>query len=603
MRAWAAEEAGVADWLFQESYDAVGDIAETIALLLPPPERSSDRPLAEWVEGRLLPLRGRGEDDQHAAMLDAWRQLDDRQRFVWNKLISGGFRVGVSQQLVTRALGEAGGHRPGRRGASADGRLGAHARLLRAAAWPATRPMPTSAAPIRSFLAHALEQPLEDLGDRAEWQAEWKWDGIRSQLIRRGGRTFLWSRGEELVTERYPELAAVGDALPDGTAIDGEILPWSEGRVLPFAQLQRRIGRKAVTKAILAQVPVVIIAYDLLELGGEDIRGRPLDERRAALAERVAALGVEYPDAGAPAPALADRRGPELGGAGQRLGRQPRDAGRGPDAQAARFGLWRRPSPRRLVEVEGPAAHDRRRAHRRPARQRQAREPVYRLHLRRLGQGARQLVPIAKAYSGLTDAEIRQVDAFVRRNMVEKFGPVRTVKPELVFELAFEGLNRSSRHKSGIAVRFPRILRWRTDKPAAEADSLDSVRALLPPETRAETAAPDRPWRRSQQPRKTRRGIDARIVEVLQAMFRAMRVSRPSMPPPVLHAPAISTGDPELDPLVSFLRAWFAREIEAGKTLVIQDRTARSIRSSRGDRTRPTSITSSRRLPTGSRPG
>ena len=388
MRAWAAEAAGIDDWLFQESYDAVGDIAETIALLLPPPERSSDRPLSEWVEDHLLPLRGRGEDDQRAAMLDAWRELDDRQRFVWNKLISGGFRVGVSQQLVTRALGEAGGIDPA---------VVAH-RLM--GDWEPTpeffaRLMARDAAdadisrPYPFFLAYALEQPLEDLGDRAEWQAEWKWDGIRSQLIRRGGRTFLWSRGEELVTERYPELAAVGDALPDGTAIDGEILPWSEGRVLPFAQLQRRIGRKAVTKAILAQVPVVIIAYDLLELGGEDIRGRPLDDRRAALAERVAALGAEFP-------AMAHRlqlspivEAAELGRAGARLGRQPRDAGRGPDAQAARLGLWRRPSTRRLVEVEGPAAHDRRRADRRPARQRQAREPLYRLHVRRLGQGER----------------------------------------------------------------------------------------------------------------------------------------------------------------------------------------------------------------------
>ena len=295
--------------------------------------------------------------------------------------------MGVSQQLVTRALGEAAGIDPA---------VVAH-RLM--GDWEPTpaffeRLLARDAAdadlsrPYPFFLAYALEQPLEDLGDRDEWQAEWKWDGIRSQLIRRGGQTFLWSRGEELVTERYPELAAVGDALPDGTVIDGEILPCTEGRVLPFAQLQRRIGRKAVTKAILAQVPVVIIAYDLLELGGEDIRDRPLAERRAALAERVAALGAENPDPGAPAPALADRRGADLGRAGPRLGRQPRDAGRGPDAQAARLGLWRRPSPRRLVEVEGPAAHDRRRPHRRPARQRQAGEPLHRLHLRRLGHGA-----------------------------------------------------------------------------------------------------------------------------------------------------------------------------------------------------------------------
>jgi DNA ligase 1 len=485
MRAWAAEAAGVEDWLFQESYDAVGDIAETIALLLPTPERSSDRALSEWIEDRLLPLRGQGEDDQRAAMLDAWRELDDRQRFVWNKLISGGFRVGVSQQLVTRALGEAGGIDPA---------VVAH-RLM--GDWEPTpeffaRLMARDAAdadisrPYPFFLAHALEQPLEDLGDRAEWQAEWKWDGIRSQLIRRGGRTFLWSRGEELVTERYPELAAVGDALPDGTAIDGEILPWSEGRVLPFAQLQRRIGRKAVTKAILAQVPVVIIAYDLLELGGVDVRDRPLTERRAALAERVAALGAESPTLAhrlqlspiveAPswdelASAWAGSR--EMQAEGLMLKRL--DSAYGVGRRRGEWWKWKvQPHTIDAVLIAAQRGNGKRAS--------LYTDYTFGVWDREKGT----LVSIAKAYSGLTDAEIRQVDAFIRRNMVEKFGPVRTVKPELVFELAFEGLNRSSRHKSGIAVRFPRILRWRTDKPAAEADSLDSVRALLPPEPAAQ---------------------------------------------------------------------------------------------------------------------
>ena len=484
MRAWAAEEAGVSDWLFQESYDAVGDIAETIALLLPPPERSSDRPLSEWIEQHLLPLRGRGEDEQRAAMIDAWRQLDDRQRFVWNKLISGGFRVGVSQQLVTRALGEAAGIDPA---AVAHRLMGDweptpafFERLLAPDATDAdiSRPYPF-------FLAYALEQPLEDLGGRDEWQAEWKWDGIRSQLIRRGGQTFLWSRGEELVTERYPELAAVGDALPDGTAIDGEILPYTEGRVLPFAQLQRRIGRKAVTKAILAQVPVVIIAYDLLELDGEDIRTRPLAERRKALAGRVAAMGAENPTLAhrlllspiveAPswdelARAWAGSR--EMQSEGLMLKR--RDSAYGVGRRRGDWWKWKvQPHTIDAVLIAAQRGNGKR----------ASLYTDYTFGVWDTDQG--KLVPIAKAYSGLTDAEIRQVDAFVRRNMVEKFGPVRTVKPELVFELAFEGLNRSSRHKSGVAVRFPRILRWRTDKPAAEADTLDSIRAMLPPEPNA----------------------------------------------------------------------------------------------------------------------
>ena len=306
LRTWAAQEAGVSAWLFQESYDAVGDVAETIALLLPPPERSSDSPLSYWIEQRLLPLRGQSEENQHAAMLQAWRELDQHQRFVWNKLISGGFRVGVSQQLVTRALAEVGGIDPA---------VVAH-RLM--GDWEPSPSFFTQllahdpgdadlSRPYPFFLAYALDQPVESLGDRSQWQAEWKWDGIRCQLIRRGGQTFLWSRGEELVTERYPEIASVGDILPAGTVIDGEILPWQDDRPLPFAQLQRRIGRKAVTRAILAQVPVIVMAYDLLEHQGMDVRTWPLEKRRATLAELVETVSTQFAADGAPAAAVADR--------------------------------------------------------------------------------------------------------------------------------------------------------------------------------------------------------------------------------------------------------------------------------------------------------
>ncbi len=481
MRAWAAEEAGIADWLFQESYDAVGDIAETIALLLPPPENSSDRPLSEWIESRLLPLRNRPEEDQRAAMLAAWGELDDRQRFVWNKLISGGFRVGVSQQLVTRALGEAGGIDPAVVAHRLMGDWQPSAeffnRLMAADSTDAdiSRPYPF-------FLAYALDGSLEDLGARDEWQAEWKWDGIRSQLIRRGGQTFLWSRGEELVTERYPELAAVGDGLPDGTAIDGEILPWNEGRVLPFAQLQRRIGRKAVTKAILAQVPVVIVAYDLLEHAGADVRTLPLDARRAALAERVAAFQAGHPTMAHRlqlSPIVEAPTWDELARAWS-TSREKQSEGLMLKRRDSAYGVGRRRGDWWKWKVEPHTIDAVLIAAQRGNGKRASLYTDYTFGVWDTEKGV--LVSIAKAYSGLTDAEIRQVDAFIRRNMLEKFGPVRTVKPELVFELAFEGMNRSTRHKSGIAVRFPRILRWRTDKPAAEADTLESVRAMLPPE-------------------------------------------------------------------------------------------------------------------------
>ena len=387
MRAWAAEAAKIPDWLFQESYDAVGDIAETIAVLLPPPDRSSDLPLSrldrEPPDPAARPERGRPARG-HARRL---AELDDRQRFVWNKLISGGFRVGVSQQLVTRALGEVGGHRRGGRGSPADGRLGAVACVLRRSCSRTTRPTPTSAAPIRSSWPMPSRSARSARRPIAEWQAEWKWDGIRSQLIRRGGQTFLWSRGEELVTERYPELAAVGDALPDGTVIDGEILPWMDGRVLPFAQLQRRIGRKTVTQ--VDPGPGARRRHGLRPARGRR-RGYPhLAARAPARGPGRAGRG-----AGAELPLLASRlrlspiveaaTWDELADAWAGS-REVQAEGLMLKRRSSR--LRRRPASRRLVEVEGPAAHDRCRADRRPARQRQARQPLHRLHLRRLGQG------------------------------------------------------------------------------------------------------------------------------------------------------------------------------------------------------------------------
>ena len=472
LREWAAAEAAVPEWLFAESYDAVGDVAETVALLLPPPERSSDLPLAEWVEGRLLTLRASDEEAQKRAMLDAWRSMDQTQRFVWNKLISGSFRVGVSQQLVTRALARVSG---------VEAAVVAH-RLM--GDWEPTpdfydRLRQVDAAdadhsrPYPFCLAHALETPPAALGPIELWQAEWKWDGIRSQLIRREGDTFLWSRGEELITDRYPELATLGAFLPDGTAIDGEILPYLDGVPLPFAQLQRRIGRKTLGKTILAEVPVVLVAYDLIELAGRDLRGDPLSYRRAgleALAAAVAQPGrlmlspvVSAPDWDALALRREESRDRQAEGLMLKRLASPYRVGR----QRGDWWKWK-VSPFTIDAVLTAAQ-----------RGSGKRASLYTDYTFSVWQDG-ALVPIAKAYSGLTDAEIRRVDAFVRKHMVEKFGPVRTVQPELVFELAFEGIQRSPRHKSGIAVRFPRILRWREDKPAAEADTLEAIQALLP---------------------------------------------------------------------------------------------------------------------------
>lgn len=472
LRAWAAEAASVPDWLFDESYDAVGDVAETVALLLPRPETSSDLPLNLWVE-RLLSLRESDETVQKAAMLGAWGSMDRTQRFVWNKLISGGFRVGVSQQLVTRALAKVSG---------VEAAIVAH-RLM--GDW---EPTPAFYDRLRSIdardadhsrpypfcLAHALEGPPEALGAIEDWQAEWKWDGIRSQLIRRQGDTFLWSRGEELVTDRYPELATLGAFLPEGTVLDGEILPYREGIPLPFAQLQRRIGRKTLGKTILAEVPVVLIAYDLIEQAGRDLRADPLRSRRAALVELVRA--VDLPDRLILSPAVAADSWEALAAARQESR----------DRQAEGLMLKRLDSVYHVGRKRGdwwkwkvsPYTVDAVLT----AAQRGSgkRASLYTDYTFSVWDDSGKLVSFAKAYSGLTDQEIAKVDAFIRRHMVEKFGPVRTVKPELVFELAFEGIQRSTRHKSGIAVRFPRILRWRDDKKAEDADTLAIIRAMLP---------------------------------------------------------------------------------------------------------------------------
>ncbi len=470
---WAIEAAGVAGWLFSESYEAVGDMAETITLLLPESDASSDLPLKTWVEERLLPLRSASESAQRQAVLQAWQELNTQQRFVYNKLITGAFRVGVSQRLVTRALAQVSG--------LADA-VGAH-RLM--GAWEPNADFynqlvaleATDADISRPYpfcLAFPLDEPPETLlGDPEAWQVEWKWDGIRSQLVHRQGQTFIWSRGEELVTDRYPEIVLMATHLPDGLVLDGELLPWMDGKVLPFAQLQRRIGRKTLDKKLLSEVPVGFMAYDLIEQDGQDLRGLALSERRARLEQIVAGLPIErlmlspiVEAANWSEYAAARETAPERNVEGLMIKRRnsPYRTGR------QRGDWWKWKIDPYLIDAVLIYAQ----------RGSGKRASLYTDYTFGVWDDQGSLVPFAKAYSGLTDAEIREVDAYIRHNTVEKFGPVRTVKPELVFELAFAGIQESKRHKSGIAVRFPRINRWRHDKPAAEADSLATIRALLP---------------------------------------------------------------------------------------------------------------------------
>ena len=498
LRGAARELAGIPQWLFDESYDVVGDLAETIAHVLPPAQATIELPLHVWIEGRLLALRGQPPEAMSEAIKAYWGELDTPSRFLLTKLIGGAFRVGVARNLVLRALAEATG---------LDAKLLAQ-RLMGytdkhhtpdAARYallidPAHQPSSESGQPYPFFLAHPLQAPVESLGNRDDWQVEWKWDGIRAQFIRRGAQSWLWSRGEDLLNGRFPELDAMHAKLPDHTVLDGEIVVWRDGRVQPFAELQKRIGRKTVTKKILADLPVAFLAYDLLEADGADIRGWPQWQRRERLEAIVAEAArdaasplqlsprVDAPDWATLAALRAESRSRGVEGfmLKQREGRY--GAGRTKDV-----GTWWKwkidPYSVDAVLIYAQSGHGR--------RANLYTDYTFAVWDGEAGNDAnpRRLVPFAKAYSGLTDDEMRQVDQRIRQTTTEKFGPVRSVTPTLVVELGFEGIQASPRHKSGIAVRFPRMLRLRWDKPVDEADTLRTLQGFIAESLAARPAA------------------------------------------------------------------------------------------------------------------
>ncbi|MEM8632421.1 MAG: ATP-dependent DNA ligase [Pseudomonadota bacterium] len=470
LRLWAAEVAAVPDWLFDDSYSVVGDLAETIALVLPSPSRSNSAGLTEWIDT----VRGLGrlqEDARKSAVRNAWDRLDGAERLVFNKLITGGFRVGVSQKLMTRALSRATG---------IDEPELAH-RLM--GDWTpdtvtytalVTEPNPEAdlSKPYPFYLAYQLDGAPEDLGAAADWAAEWKWDGIRGQLILRGGTQYLWSRGEDLMTHRFPELSRALDFLPDGTVIDGEVLAWRDDRPLPFAALQKRIGRKTVPRKLLAEAPVVLKAYDLLEWQGKDMRSLPFAKRRAHLDQALQGLPAEASVIASPLvifddwPTLAALRetSRDRGAEGLMLKNleSPYLAGR----KKGDWWKWKvDPLSIDAVMIYAQAGHGRR-------------ANLFTDFTFAVWKG-NELVPFTKAYSGLTDAEFGEITRWVRKNTLQRFGPVRQVTPEHVFEIHFEGIQASPRHKSGVALRFPRMARWRRDKPVAEANSLADLEDIL----------------------------------------------------------------------------------------------------------------------------
>jgi DNA ligase-1 len=482
LREVALASAGLPQWLFDECYLAVGDFAETVAHVLPPPVDVSSASLVEWMDARVLPLRGMPPEAVAGRLRAYWAELDWSGRFLLLKLLSGQFRVGVARLSVTRALADAGGIDPKLVAQRLIGYTGI-ARAPTAADYRALIAPTEEAAgvvgghPYPFFLAHPLTQPVETLGSVADWLVEWKFDGIRTQIVRRREATCLWSRGEELITDRFPELVRAGDALADGTVIDGEIVVMKDERVAPFALLQTRIGRRSLSSKVLAAAPAVLLAFDLLEERGQDLRDLPQVERRRRLEALVERIGHDQlrlsPLLSEPSwQAYATLRDESRARSVEGFMLKHRDAryGTGRTKDAGIWWKWKiDPMTIDAVLVYAQRGHGRR----------ASLYTDYTFAVWDAREGERRLMPFAKAYSGLTDAEIRAVDAVVRKTTIDKFGPVRNVTPTLVFELGFEGISRSPRHKSGIAVRFPRILRWRRDKAVDAADTIDTLQALL----------------------------------------------------------------------------------------------------------------------------
>ena len=506
LRALACEAAGIDDWLFDECYQAVGDLAETIAYVLPLDFAASEVGLAVWMHERLLPLRGLSDDEIAQRIKSYWRELDSRGRFLLIKLVGGGFRVGVSKLLVQRALAAHSGLDAKRIAQRMMGYVDGKA-LPTTDKFEALITQPESGAldvmdagqPYPFFLAHQLDTPLESLdaklGPVGDWQVEWKYDGIRGQIVKRAGQVWVWSRGEELVTERFPEIVALASGLPDGTVLDGEIMVWASDAPAAFALLQQRIGRKTLGKKILADAPVTFMAYDLLEAGGLDVRMQPQHARRHRLEQVLSGTSlklspIERLDSWADFENLR-RESRARGVEGFMLKRLDAAYGTGRTKADGLWWKWKiEPMTIDCVLIYAQAGHGRRASlytdytfavwNRPPINAQEADAVVKAIEKREPAkEGALQLVAFAKAYSGLTDEEFKQIDSVIRKTTLEKFGPVRSVKPTLVFELGFEGINLSPRHKSGIAVRFPRMLRIRSDKPLHEANTLDDLKTLL----------------------------------------------------------------------------------------------------------------------------
>lgn len=471
MKQWCMEIAKIPEWLFLESYSTVGDSGETMALLLPEPTHQIDKSFSEWMDD-IIELKKKSDFEKEQFIRNAWSGLKVQERLIFNKLIGGSFRVGVSKKTLVNALAKYSGIEANQLMHSIIGNWDMNQitfdELLKGEHinYDNSKPYPFC-------LAYALEKELEELGDIKDWQIEYKWDGIRGQIVKRNNEIFIWSRGEELVTEQFPELVAAIEKLEGDFVIDGEILALKDNAILLFNDLQKRLNRKNVTKKLLEEVPIGFYVYDIMEWQNQDIRQRPMAYRRGLLENLFnksatdnktlflsETLSVEtWKDL---IPIRAEARANDSEGLILKQKSSPYHVGR----KKGDWWKWKvDPLTIDAVMIYAQKGSGRRSAH----------YTDYTFAVKK-DDG---LVTVAKAYSGLTNDEIVEVSRFVKRNSIEKFGPVRTVKPELVFEIAFEGIALSNRHKSGVALRFPRISRWRRDKPVEEIDTIDTVKQLI----------------------------------------------------------------------------------------------------------------------------
>lgn len=470
IKQWAIALSGIPEWLFAESYSSVGDLSETIALVLPPAENSIEKPLHQWIS-ELAELNGKDDETKKAYILETWNSLNTQERFIFNKLISGNFRIGVSNKMLVNAIAKQSDEDSSKIMHSIMGKWqpdeityqglveGAHVNTDNS--WP-----------YPFCLAYALETEPQNLGDTTEWQAEWKWDGIRGQIVKRNGELFIWSRGEELVTDQFPELHFLKDELPDGMVLDGEILSVKDGKVQSFSTLQQRLNRKTINKIQLSDAPIGFFTYDVLEFNGKDIRQEPLEKRRTILEKVIAGLPTK--DVVLLSPVINFESWEELATI-RETARDINSEGIMLKKLSSTFHTGRKRGDWWKWKIN-PFTVDTVMIYAQKGSGRRANFFTDYTFAVRDGD---KLITIAKAYSGLTDKEIKEVNSFVNKNAIEKFGPVRTVKPELVFEIAFEGIAESKRHKAGLALRFPRIARWRKDKKADEINTLDDLRQLL----------------------------------------------------------------------------------------------------------------------------